>query len=144
VISVERVDAQNGWVYFLASPENATQRFLYRVRTDGSGKEERLTPASVPGVHSYNISPRGEFAIHLYSSFNHVPVTEVVRLPQHAIVRTMIDNQAVQDRLGEVETNAVGVFQSRHRRWRATRRLDDEAARFRSAETLSGTVLCLR
>jgi len=110
VISVERVDAQNGWVYFLASPENATQRYLYRVRTDGSGKEERLTPASVPGVHSYNISPRGEFAIHLYSSFNHVPVTEVVRLPQHAIVRTMIDNQAVQDRLAKLKPTPSEFF----------------------------------
>src|SRR5687767_5506326 len=74
VISVERVDQQNGFLYFLASPENATQRFLYRVRFDGSGKEERVTPASVAGVHSYNISPRGDFAIHFYSSFNKVPV----------------------------------------------------------------------
>jgi dipeptidyl-peptidase-4 len=48
----------------LASPENATQRYLYRVRIDGTGKEERLTPRTVPGVHSYNISPRGDFAIH--------------------------------------------------------------------------------
>src|SRR5215217_3778788 len=70
VISVERVDALNGWMYFIASPENATHRYLYRVRIDGSGTEERVTPPSVPGVHTYNISPRGEFAIHFYSSFN--------------------------------------------------------------------------
>ena len=72
MITVERVDAQNGWLYFLASPENATQRYLYRVRIDGGqlARKERLTPASVPGVHSYNISPRGEFAIHVYSTFN--------------------------------------------------------------------------
>ncbi|HEX6649513.1 MAG TPA: DPP IV N-terminal domain-containing protein, partial [Pyrinomonadaceae bacterium] len=70
VITVERVDPVNGFVYFLASPENATQRYLYRVRIDGSGKEERLTPASSPGLHSYNISPRGEFAIDFYSTFD--------------------------------------------------------------------------
>ena len=105
VISVERVDARNGWVYFLASPDNATQRYLYRVRVDGSGKEERLTPANAPGIHSYNISPRGDFAIHIYSTFNTVPVTEIVRLPQHEVVRTMIDNETVQERLGEVETD---------------------------------------
>jgi dipeptidyl-peptidase-4 len=110
VISVERVDQQNGFLYFLASPENATQRFLYRVRFDGSGKEERVTPASVAGVHSYNISPRGDFAIHFYSSFNKVPVTEVVRLPQHAVVRTLIDNREVQDRLSKLKQTPSEFF----------------------------------
>jgi dipeptidyl-peptidase 4 len=112
VITVERVDAQNGWLYFLASPENATQRYLYRVRIDGgvTGKEERLTPASVPGVHSYNISPRGEFAIHVYSTFNKVPVTDVVRLPQHAVARTLIDNRPVQDRLAQLKQTPAEFF----------------------------------
>lgn len=110
VISVERVDAQNGWVYFLASPENATQRYLYRVRIDGSGKEERLTPANVPGVHSYNVSPRGDFAIHVYSTFNKVPATDVVRLPQHDVARTMIDNKQVQDRLEALKKTPSEFF----------------------------------
>jgi dipeptidyl-peptidase 4 len=110
VISVERVDAQNGWVYFIASPENATQRFLFRVRIDGSGKEERLTPANAGGVHSYNISPRGEFAIHFYSGFNRLPVTEVVRLPQHAVVRTLIDNHEVQERLVKLKPTPTEFF----------------------------------
>jgi dipeptidyl-peptidase-4 len=110
VISVERVDAQNGWLYFLASPENATQRYLYRVRIDGTGKEERLTPANVPGVHSYNISPRGDFALHVYSSFNTVPVTEVVRLPQYAVARTLIDNKQVQDRLAQLKQTPSEFF----------------------------------
>ncbi len=110
VISVERVDATNGWLYFLASPENATQRYLYRVRIDGAGKEERLTPANVPGVHSYNISPRGDFAIHFYSSFNKVPVTEIVRVSQHAVARTLIDNKQVQDRLAQLKQTPSEFF----------------------------------
>src|SRR6476660_9523871 len=65
VISVERVDAQQGWMYFAASPQNATQRHLYRVRVDGTGKEERLTPASASGSHNYDVSPRGDYAIHV-------------------------------------------------------------------------------
>jgi dipeptidyl-peptidase-4 len=110
VISVERVDPANGWVYFLASPENATQRYLYRVRIDGTGKEERLTPASVPGVHSYNISPRGDMAIHFYSTFNRVPVTEVVRLPQHTVARTLIDNRQLQDRVAQLKQTPSEFF----------------------------------
>ncbi|HEX5601093.1 MAG TPA: DPP IV N-terminal domain-containing protein, partial [Pyrinomonadaceae bacterium] len=61
VISVARVDAQNGWMFFIASPENAAQRYLYRVKLNG-GKEERLTPANLPGTNGYNVSPRGDFA----------------------------------------------------------------------------------
>jgi len=110
VITVERVDPVNGFVYFLASPENATQRYLYRVRIDGSGKEERLTPASSPGLHSYNISPRGEFAIDFYSTFDKVPVTNVVRLPQHAVVRTLIDNHDLQERLSKLKQTQSEFF----------------------------------
>lgn len=110
VISVERVDLQNGWIYYLASPDNATQRYLYRMRIDGSGKEERLTPNAVPGVHSYYISPRGDLAIHYYSSFNKPMVTEVVRLPEHAIARTLIDNRELQDRLAKLKQTPVEFF----------------------------------
>ena len=35
-----------GWLYYIASPANATQRYLYRSRLDGSGKPERVTPAA--------------------------------------------------------------------------------------------------
>ncbi|HKR14440.1 MAG TPA: S9 family peptidase [Pyrinomonadaceae bacterium] len=110
VISVERVDLQNGWIYYLASPDNAAQRYLYRMRIDGSGKEQRLTPNAVPGVHSYYISPRGDLAIHYYSSFNKPMVTEVVRLPEHAIARTLIDNRELQDRLAKLKQTPVEFF----------------------------------
>ncbi|HKE57778.1 MAG TPA: DPP IV N-terminal domain-containing protein, partial [Pyrinomonadaceae bacterium] len=109
VISVERVDAKNGWVYFIASPENATQRYLYRVRTDGTGKEERLSPAT-PGTHGYNISPRGDVALHTFSTFNTVTVTDVVRLPDHKTVRTLIDNHEVQDRIAKLKQTPTEFF----------------------------------
>src|SRR5690349_6782605 len=110
VISVERVDPQNGWMYFAASPQNATQRYLYRVRLDGSGKEERLTPASATGTHNYDVSPRSDYAIHVFSTFNTVPITEIVRLPQHEVVRTLIDNKAVQERFAQLKPTATEFF----------------------------------
>jgi dipeptidyl-peptidase-4 len=108
VISVERVDPKNGWVYFIASPENATQRYLYRVRTDGTGKE-RLTP-TLPGTHGYNISPRGDVAIHTFSTFNKVTATDIVRLPDHSVVRTLIDNHEVQDRVAKLKQTPNEFF----------------------------------
>src|SRR5262245_4542646 len=57
VINLGRVDDSNDWIYFEASPEDATRRYLYRMPLDGSGKLERITPASMPGIHAYNVSP---------------------------------------------------------------------------------------
>ena len=38
-----------GWFYFYASPDNATQKYLYRVRLDGAGTPERVTPRKPAG-----------------------------------------------------------------------------------------------
>jgi len=110
VVSVEGVDQKNGWIFFIASPENATQRYLYRIRIDGSGKEERLTPQTAAGTNGYIVSPRGDVAIHTFSTFNRVPVTDVVSLPQHAVVRTLIDNHETQDRLAKLRPTATEFF----------------------------------
>ena len=103
LIGVEMVDVPNGWIYFSASPENATQKYLFRTRIDGSGKAERLSPASQPGTHNYTISPRGNLAIHTYSATTKAPVTDVVRFPQHAVVRTMFDNKELAERLAKLK-----------------------------------------
>lgn len=110
VINVEKVDDVNDWIYFEASPDNATQRYLYREPLGGQGKLERLTPASSPGSHAYKISPRGDLAIHFSSAFMKVPRSEIVRLPQHAAVRTLIDNQALQDRIAKLKQTPYEFF----------------------------------
>ncbi len=56
VISVIKIDDKAGWVYYIASPDNTTQRYLYRTIMDGTGKTERLTPLDQSGTHSYQIS----------------------------------------------------------------------------------------
>jgi len=92
VLSVEAVDEKGGWIYYIASPENPTQRYLWRTRLDGRGKAERITPAAQPGTHSYDISPSAQWAFHTYSASGIPPVTELVRLPKHAIVRKLVEN----------------------------------------------------
>ena len=103
LIGVEMVDVPNGWIYFSASPENATQKYLFRARLNGDGKAERLSPANQPGTHNYTISPRGDLAIHTYSAATKAPVTDVVRFPEHAVVRTMFDNKELAERLAKLK-----------------------------------------
>lgn len=98
VVSVEHVSPDEQWAYFIASPDNATQRYLFRVRLDGSAAPERITP-NVPGTHFYKISPNGEWAFHNFSSFNLPPVTGVVHLPDHRSLRTTVDNSVLAERV---------------------------------------------
>ena len=92
VISLEGVDEKAGWLYYIASPENATQRYLYRTKLDGSGQPERVSPASQPGWHSYSISPNAAWAFHTYSTMSLPPVVDLVNLPDHRSVRTLAPN----------------------------------------------------
>lgn len=110
VINVERVDDTHHWIYFEASPDNATQRYLFRAPLDGSGKLERLTPQSQKGTHGYNISPRGDIAIHTFTTFTKVPITEIVRIPDTSVVRSLIDNRDVQDRLAKLKPTSTEFF----------------------------------
>ena len=89
------VDEAGGWLYFLASPNNATQRYLYRSRLDGSSTPERVTPAAAEGSHSYVADPTGRLAFHTFSRFEQPPHVDVVELATHRSVRTLTDPSAL-------------------------------------------------
>jgi dipeptidyl-peptidase-4 len=114
VIGIDLVDTDNGWIWFRASPANATQRYLYRARLDGSNPAQRVTPDGQPGTHGYNISPNGQFAFHTWSQFGTPPITELISLPDHQTIRTLVDNAELKaavealDR-GEYEFFTVNV-----------------------------------
>ena len=97
VITVDGVDEPGGWVYYIASPDHPTERYLYRSRLDGTGRRERVTPESVPGVHSYQVAPNAKWAVHTYSTFDRPPQEDVVRLPEHTVARSLIDNSGLAD-----------------------------------------------
>ena len=110
VISVEGIDEQGGWVYYIASPDNPTQRYLYRSPLDGSGRVERLTPTDQPGTHSYRISPDSKWAFHTYSRFGVPPVIELIRLPEHSTVRVFVDNAELREKLAALRKGPFEFF----------------------------------
>ncbi|HEV8597946.1 MAG TPA: DPP IV N-terminal domain-containing protein, partial [Gemmatimonadales bacterium] len=94
VVSIAGVDESGGWLYYIASPENATQRYLFRTRLDGKGGSQRLSPADAPGTHRYQVSPGAQWAFHSYSRFDRPAVTELVRLPSHQVARSLVNDSA--------------------------------------------------
>jgi dipeptidyl-peptidase-4 len=101
------VDEAQGWFYFYASPTNATQKYLYRVPLDGSGRLERITPADQAGTHDYQFSPDARWAFHTRSTFDTPPITELVQLPDHQTVRVLEDNAPLQGKSESLQQNPV-------------------------------------
>ncbi|WP_244891030.1 S9 family peptidase [Cyclobacterium xiamenense] len=99
VIGRAGMDEDKGWFYYYASPDNGTQKYLYRVRIDGKGKAERITPIDQPGTHHYTISPDGKWAFHTFSSANTPPVTELIGLPEHNVKRVLEGNRELHEKV---------------------------------------------
>lgn len=110
VISLLRIDEKTGYVYYLASPDKPTQRYLYRTKTDGKGLAERLTPENRAGHNYYNISPDKKYAIHTYSSHDNPPVITLVRLKDHKLIRTLEDNIELKERFANLNINLKEFF----------------------------------
>lgn len=83
VMDIVRVDGKNGVIYFYASPDNATQKYLYRVKINGSAPAERISPANQVGTHGYQISPDGKYALHTFSNYFTPRQREWITLPDH-------------------------------------------------------------
>jgi dipeptidyl-peptidase-4 len=110
VIDVLSVDEDDGWVYYIASPDNPTQRYLYRTPLDRSAKIERVTPADKEGTHKYQMSPDSEWAIHTYSSADEPPIIDLVQLPGHTTVRVLEDNSELHEKIAALNKRPTEFF----------------------------------
>lgn len=87
IITIKAIDDKTGFVYFMASPNNATQQYLYRVKLDGTTTNpELISPAGEQGTHDYDISPNANYAVHSFSNINTEDSKELISLPKHIAV----------------------------------------------------------
>lgn len=99
-----------GWAYLQASPDDATRRYLYRVRLNDS-RLERLTPKDVQGWHEYDVAPNGEWAIHTVSTIDDPPRVELISLPDHRVVETLVTNDELRLKMRELDSPPTQFFQ---------------------------------
>ncbi len=95
VMDISSIDEKSGYVYFFASPANATQKYLYRTKLDGSTVAERLSPMNQVGTHNYDVSPTGAFASHSFSNYYTPTSREWVSLPDHSSLNGDLVNKAL-------------------------------------------------
>ena len=110
VISPLAVDEKSGYVYYTASPDNATESYLYRSNINGTGKPERITPKGQEGSHSYKISPSGKHAMHRFSNYFTQPMREWIDLPAHTSAITENSIAKKYDSTAKKNSN-IDIFQ---------------------------------
>jgi dipeptidyl-peptidase-4 len=92
VVEVAGVDTEKGFVYFIATEENFTQRYLYRAALKGKEKVQKIDPAGQVGQHSYHFSPTGKWAIHSFQNTVTPPVYSLVCFPENKTVSILENN----------------------------------------------------
>jgi dipeptidyl-peptidase-4 len=94
VMDIRLIDEKGKYLYFLASPNNATQKYLYKTKLDGTGKLEMVSPADQKGTHDYQLSPGGKFGFHTFENTGTQSQGEWVSLPQHKSFQGSITTQS--------------------------------------------------
>ncbi len=92
VVNINYIDAKGGYVYYIASPDNFTQRYLYKSRLDGKGNAERITPQVFAGQSSYQISADAKWGIQVFQNSLTPKRYSLVSLPNHEEIRILEDN----------------------------------------------------
>jgi dipeptidyl-peptidase 4 len=84
---LKAIDEKNDYVYFTASPSNATELYLYRVNINApKDQPELLSDKSLKGTHDYDMSPNGKIANHSFSNYNTYPASEWITLPDNKLM----------------------------------------------------------
>ena len=106
-LAVKSIDEKTGYVYYMASPTDATQKYLYRTKLDGKGKNELVTPAGLAGTHDYYVSPTAQFAQHIFSNTYTKPIGEWITLPQH---KPLKESESIRIKLPNAQEEKTTEF----------------------------------
>lgn len=106
-IDLKYTDLKGGYVYFLASPDNATQQYLYRTRLNGKGSLELISPAELKGTHDYSFSGNGKYASHTFSNNYTMPAREFITVANH---KPLVEKDGILARLDTLKVPQTAEF----------------------------------
>ncbi len=105
VVRINCIDPKGGYVYYIASPENYTQRYLYRSKIDGSTAPERVSPKEQTGQHAYQISADAKYAIHSFQNSKTPNRIALINLQKHSTIRVLENNKEVLNKVNALALN---------------------------------------
>jgi len=109
IASLYGYDKKNKIIYLNASPDNSTERYLYSIDLDGKTLK-RLTPENFKGVNLYSISPDFNFAIQSFSSVDHIPIKNMVSIPDHKVLTNLVKNDKLKNIVSKLKLGKREFF----------------------------------
>jgi len=110
VVNINCIDEKRGYVYYIASPTNYTQRYLYRSRIDGKGVAERVSPKDIEGQFSYQMSPDSKWAIATFQNVTTPNRISVISLPGHKEITILEGNSKIKAKYDALNLNPKEFF----------------------------------
>ena len=107
VIDLKYIHNREGFVYYLASPDNATQKYLYKTKLNGEGKNELLSPISLKGSHDYSFSSNGNYAEHTFSNHFTPSSKEFISIANH---KALTDKESILKNIKKLEEKPTTEF----------------------------------
>jgi dipeptidyl-peptidase-4 len=97
VVEVAGIAEQAGKIYYIASPDDPTRRYLYESPLNGKGKAKRVSPADQSGWHSYRMSDDAHWALHTFENAATPPLTSLISVRGHRKIRVLLDNWRIRE-----------------------------------------------
>ncbi len=86
-------------LYFTASGNTPEQSFLYKSKLSQSSKPVRVTPEQYLGTNTYSMSEDASWALHSNSRFNQPKTSRIIKVSDHSLVKTLVNNDALSAKL---------------------------------------------
>lgn len=110
VATYYHLDEKKKQLYFNASPDNATQRYLYQIGMKENSIPKRITPESNQGINKYHFSPDGKYAIHSFSNANTPSLHRLIKVQKHQEEHVFVGNEAYKKELAKYDLPKVEFF----------------------------------
>ena len=107
IIDLKYINQDEGYVYYLASPNNATQKYLYKTKLNGKGKAELLSPESLKGSHDYSFSFTGKYALHTFSNHYTPNTTEFIKVSDQ---KALSEEESIVNNLKKLQKKPTTEF----------------------------------
>jgi dipeptidyl-peptidase-4 len=106
VVELKGVDEKNKTLYYIASETTATEKDIYSVKFDGSGKQKI---SSEKGTHAPDFSVTMKYYIDVYSNAN-TPAVTAIYDNKGKQVRVLENNQALINKITEYNISKKELF----------------------------------
>lgn len=107
VIDLKHVNFEEEFVYYLASPDNATQSYLYKTALNGEGKNLLLSPERLKGTHDYSFSSNGTYAYHTFSNHFTPYSRELINVADH---KALTEKESILNNIEKLEEKPTTEF----------------------------------